>query len=251
MQVALDIPPREMLSSGEHLCPPSCCGCPVRQSGICRALDPEGLRQMARVSNRRVVSKGEPIQRDLGEGDGVASLVSGVVSLSRGLPDGRHQIVGLQFPPRVLGAVSGCDHRTEAIARDTVRLCAVARRDFEGVLSRFPKLEHEVLRQISEQLGESQDWLLAIGRKSAAERVASFLEMVAHHGSRAPSPEATVLVHLPLSRGAMADFLGLTIETVSRKMSELRRAGILDFTDATAVRILSPARLRMATGDVS
>lgn len=251
MQVALDPHSRKTLSPAEPLCPASCRGCPVRERGICRALDLEGLRQMARVSNRRVVLKGEPIHREHGQGEGVASIVSGVVSLSRGLPDGRHQIVGLQFPPRLLGAVPDRDHKLDAVARDNVRLCAIARRDFEGVLSRFPGLEHEVLRQVGEQLGETQNWLLAIGRKSAAERVATFLEMVARHRSQTGFPETPIRVALPLSRGAMADFLGLTIETVSRKMSELRRAGVIDFSDAASVRIVSPARLLMATGDSS
>ncbi len=245
----MHIAPKPHLPSTLHD-PAACQGCEVRRSGICRVLDPDNLSQMARVSSRRVVARGEPIHRVGLDDDVVANLLGGAVSLARCLPDGRQQIVGLQFPPSLVGNFVGVDDGLDTVARETVRLCVIPRHDFETIISRSPELEHAVLHQVGLQLDEARTWLLAIGRKSASERVATFLDMVARHRAVPAEEGGEYILHLPLSRGAMADFLGLTIETVSRKMTELRRTGIIDFSDATTVRILSRQRLKSATGDV-
>ncbi|WP_082505312.1 Crp/Fnr family transcriptional regulator [Aureimonas sp. Leaf324] len=228
--------------------PSPCLGCPVRRDGICRVLGNDELGRLALVSVRRVVPRHEAVWR-AGDGSGsVASLLSGVVSLSRSLPDGRQQIVALQFPTSVIGSLAG-GRELETVAQETTRICSVPRGHFENILSRNPELEREVIRQIGAQLDEARNWLVAIGRKSAAERVATYLHMlVTNH--RSPQRDAgPVEILLPLSRGATADFLGLTIETVSRKMTELKRSGIVDFDDATRMHVLSTDRLRAATGD--
>lgn len=241
-------PALRLLPGGAEKIPSPCVGCPVRQTGICRVLGPEELTRLARASVRRVIPRNEVVWRAGDSSGSVASLLSGAVSLSRCLPDGRQQIVALQFPTSVIGAIAGSTG-LETVARETTRICAVPLRHFENVLSHNPDMEREVVRQIGIQLDEARNWLLAVGRKTAGERVASYLDMLLRNGrSSDPNGEQPNL-RLPLSRGAMADFLGLTIETVSRKMTELRRAGIVEFHDASFVRILSPSGLANATGD--
>ncbi len=228
--------------------PASCLGCPVRRTGICRVLEDDELSRLAFVSVRRVVPRHAAVWR-ANDGSGyVTSLLSGAVSLARSLPDGRQQIVALQFPNSVIGSLVG-GAELEVIAQETTRICSIPRKHFENVLSRNPELEREMLRQIGVQLDEARNWLVAIGRKSAAERLATYLHMLVINHRLMQQDDAPFDVHLPLSRGATADFLGLTIETVSRKMTELKRMDIIDFQDATSVRIMSPERLKAATGD--
>ncbi len=103
------------------------------------------------------------------------------------------------------------------------------------------------------ELDEARDWLLSIGRKTARERVASLLHMIATHvpdASPAPAQQRTsVSLDLPLTRNDMADFLGLTIETVNRQISRLRQEGVIDLENNRHVTIADMERLSEAAGD--
>ena len=104
-------------------------------------------------------------------------------------------------------------------------------RIFERIVAEGRALQHRLFQQTLMELDEARDWLLAIGRKTARERVASLLHMIARHVPD-NSPDAArlrsaVTFDLPLTRADMADFLGLTIETVSRQITRLRQDGII------------------------
>ena len=149
-----------------------------------------------------------------------ANLLQGVVRLSKMLADGRQQIVGLQFPPDFIGRPFGDESRLSAEAASDVEVCTFTRAVLRDMIRRYPELEHQLFRQTLAELDDSREWLLAIGRKTARERVASLLYMIGTHVpdvSRLAARQRTnVTFDLPLSRTDMADFLGLTIETVSR-----------------------------------
>ncbi|WP_082505494.1 Crp/Fnr family transcriptional regulator [Aureimonas sp. Leaf324] len=228
--------------------PAGCVGCPVRQSGICHVLSVEELSLLARISTRRVVAQHDTVWRTRDDLGFVAVVLSGTVSLSLYLPDGRHQIVALQFPLSIIGAIAG-GTGLEIVAEETTRICSFPRSHFENVLSRNREMELEFRDQIGVQLDEARNWLLTVGRKTARERVATYLDQLSRGARSIDVSEEHRGLRLPLSRGAMADFLGLTIETVSRRMADLKREGIVDFHDASFAQILSPARLASATGN--
>lgn len=106
-----------------------------------------------------------------------------------------------------------------------------------------------MLQQTLNQLDEVRDLLMALGRKTARERVATYIRMVVRYMGGGPDDSGSGDIALPLSRGEMADFLGLTIETVSRKMTELRKERIVDFSNPSSLRVLSQQRLKEASGD--
>ncbi len=175
---------------------------------------------------------GQTLQADGEEAVVYANLQVGVVKLVKMLADGRQQIVGLLFPPDFVGRPFGHQNRLSAEAVSDVEVCTFPRTVLEDMVKRHPELERQLFQQTLRELDEARDWLLANGRKSARERVASLLYMIATHVPNVSPMQArsgrSVTFDLPLTRAEMADFLGLTIETVSRQFSRLRQDRIID-----------------------
>src|SRR5690606_1216466 len=97
----------------------------------------------------------------------------------------------------------------------------------EALMKDSAPLEHRIMMQALRELDEARDWMVTLGRKTAAEKVASFLFMIASHID--PTDEDDLATFdLPLSRSDIADFLGLTIETVSRQISKLKADGVIE-----------------------
>jgi CRP/FNR family transcriptional regulator len=100
--------------------------------------------------------------------------------------------------------------------------------------------------QTLRELDEARDWMVTLGRKTAAEKVASFLYLIASHTE--PAETAEMVFDLPLTRADIGDFLGLTIETVSRQMSRLKADGIIEISQYRHVSVPDMARLRLRCG---
>lgn len=235
-------------SEETELIPGGCVGCESRKLGICGALHGGQLAELSRMSRRRCVSAGGGIGHGDAGDDTFGVILSGVVRLSKSLPDGRNQIVGLQFAPSFVGRPFRETGGVEARSSGPVRICVFPRGSFENLLAHSPALEHRVLAEALSQLDSTRDWLIALGKKTALERVATYLEVIASH-ARPELVDAEADIAMPLTRGDMADFLGLTIETVSRKMTELRKMGVIDFETASAVRIRSRNSLHHVSGN--
>lgn len=190
----------------------------------------------------RNYAHGEAIWGEQDEAQTFAIVVSGIVKLTKMLADGRQQIVGLMFPGSCLGRAYSDTQHSFAEAATDIELCCFPRRQFEQVMEEHPKLEHALLEQTLLDLDEAHEWMLALGRKSAGEKMASFLLQMMHKSEQTkcphvrPQPELPIF-GLPLTRGEIADYLGLTLETVSRNFSKLRAAGIINLIDGQTVEI--------------
>lgn len=218
-------------SAGAEPLPSLCAACVARHRGICGALKGDELRELVVRTSRRRVEAGRTLQADGAEAAVYSNLLQGVVKLSKMLPDGRQQIVGLQYPPDFVGRPFGRESRLSAEAVSDLEVCTFPRSVIEELMRRNPDLQHRLLQQTLMELDEARDWLLAIGRKTARERVASLLYMIARHvpdpAADPAHPRSAVTFDLPLTRADMADFLGLTIETVSRQITRLRQDGLI------------------------
>src|SRR5690606_14638691 len=159
------------------------------------------------------------------------------------LEDGRQQVVGLQFAPDLLGRLFARESRVTAEAATDVDLCVVPRASMEALVNENPALKHRVMLQTLRELDEARDWMVTLGRKNAAEKVASFLYLIASHTE--PAETAEMVFDLPLTRADIGDFLGLTIETVSRQMSRLKADGIIEISQYRHVSVPDMARLRL------
>ena len=175
------------------------------------------------------------------------AIVDGVVSISKSLADGRRQIVGFMFPGDFLGVAEEALYSCTAQAVTPVELCRFPRQSFEALAEECPEIEHRLLHAVSTELVEAQEHLLIIGRQTAEERLCSFL---LHLNKRAPHrgwPDNPV--HLPMSRGDIGDYLGLSLETVSRTFTVLRDQGLVALTDAHTIEVRNKDELlRLAEG---
>jgi len=175
-------------------------------------------------------------QEIFGEGDPADcayKVVSGAVRAIRLLADGRRQIADFYLPGDVFGIELGSERRSAAEALGEV-VVVVARRQ---TLTAEPDQGARLWRLALGQLQRSQDHVLTLGRRSALERVASFLVDLAER------LDADREFDLPMSRQDMADFLGLTIETVSRTLTQLQADGLIAFSGCRRVRLARPAAL--------
>ncbi|RUT35055.1 Crp/Fnr family transcriptional regulator [Arsenicitalea aurantiaca] len=221
-----------------------CRSCEARHKGMCGVLEPEELVALARRTHK---TRHEPGAELIGESTEIrsyANVMRGVVKLTKGLEDGRQQVVGLQFAPDFLGRLFGDESQTTALAASDVDLCVVPRGALEQLIAENPALEHRLMQQTLRELDEARDWMVTLGRKTAQEKVASFLHLIALHADpHRPDGALGAVFDLPLSRADIADFLGLTIETVSRQMTKLRQAGVITITANRHVEVPNLRRL--------
>lgn len=178
--------------------------------------------------------EGDPVER-------LYEITAGVVRLTRLLEDGRRQVIAFGYPGDVIGFPAGECHHTDCDAITDATLSAYRRSTLEtgdGDPALHAKLLHAALNEISAM----QDHFMMLGRKSAAERVASFLNALMDRNSTRTGP--CHQIKLPMSRADIADFLGLTIETVSRCFTALRKTGIIALDGSHTVIVRDAAALR-------
>jgi CRP/FNR family transcriptional regulator, anaerobic regulatory protein len=227
--------------------PEICRACEARHKGVCGALTPKQLISLAKYTTRRTHPAGAVLLREADRVESHANIMKGVVKLSKILADGRQQIVGLQFAPDFMGRPLTAENAMTVEAASDVQICGFPKSVLDRLVIENPDLEHRLLTQALKELDEARDWMLTLGRKTAAEKVASFLYLIASH----IDPEAdgaSSTFTLPLSRSDIADFLGLTTETVSRQMSRLRKEGVIEIENRRGITIPDNERLLEEAG---
>lgn len=192
----------------------------------------------------RRVEAGQTLFQEGDRADEVFTLTHGMLKLYKLLADGRRQIVGFLVPGDFLGLAFGRTYVYSAEAVIPTQVCRFRRPQFMGLLDECPSLEKEILGRTSTELAAAQEQMLLLGRKTARERLASFLLALARRSTLAPRG----LLALPMSRADIADYLGLTIETVSRTLTTFRKEGLIGLPDKHHVTILRPEQLKLVAG---
>jgi CRP/FNR family transcriptional regulator, anaerobic regulatory protein len=236
--------------SSRRACPANpCAACAVRILSFCDAIEREQIDRLAAITTTRTV---EPHGAIVNEGDPAEHLfnvTAGTVKVYKLLADGRQQITGFLFPGDFLGLSSNERYAYSAEAVTSVTYCRFARKKLDQLLIDFPRVEHRLLGIASHELAAAQDQMLLLGRKSAREKVASFILMLARRGEKmglAASP-----VHVPMTRADIADYLGLTIETVSRVMTQLRKWNAIALPTPDEIHITDHRLLEAVAEDES
>lgn len=229
-----------------------CGSCVVRQTGICNALLTDELMQFRTIASRRKFAPGQQIHLADEKPEFFGAVVSGVVKLTKILFDGRQQVVGLLLPPDSVGRAFGRKAPCFAEAATEVELCCFPYAGFERMLDDFPGLKQRLLEQTLDDLDSALDWMVLLGRKTAKERVASLLLMLALRSTVADG-EANDRGHakvldLHLKREEIADFLGLTYETVCRQITMLKKRGVIQLAGRRRVLVPDVDALARAAG---
>lgn len=229
--------------------PVACRACTVRHHGICSVLSPEELSKLAGHTRHTFHEPGDALAMESDEVTGYANVIEGVIKLSRVLSDGRQQLVGLQFPSDLMGRLFADESPLTAEAASEVELCRMPKLVLEHLVGTSSELKQRLLRQSLQDLDEAREWMVTLGRKTASERVASILLLIAARSTGRDVPlSGSVTFDLPLIRADMADFLGLTIETVSRQISKFRKEGVIEISSHRHVVVPDVERLRSRAG---
>ncbi|MEM5467430.1 transcriptional regulator FnrL [Celeribacter marinus] len=228
------------------------CGtCPIRHRAVCARCEADELAVLDDIKYYRSYEAGQPIVWSGDRMDFVASVVTGVASLSQAMEDGRTQMVGLLLPSDFLGRPGRDAAPYDVVAVSNLTLCCFRRKPFEKMMMGTPHIGQRLLEMTLDELDAAREWMLILGRKTAREKIASLLAILARRETSLAlkKTEDGMVFELPLTREAMADYLGLTLETVSRQVSALKREGIIILEGKRRVLIPDFDRLQMETGD--
>jgi CRP/FNR family transcriptional regulator len=185
--------------------------------------------------------------------DFVASVVSGIASLTQTMEDGRRQMVGLLLPSDFVGRPGRVVAPYDVTATTDLVMCCFRRKPFEEMMATTPHVAQRLLEMTLDELDAAREWMLLLGRKTAREKIASLLAILARRdtGLKAKAAKGAISFDLPLTREEMADYLGLTLETVSRQMNALKRDGVVELAEKRRIVVPNFDRLAEETGDDS
>ena len=218
--------------------------CDIRPIAIWR-LAPAALGKLAAIAGSKRVDAGAQLIQEGEPAEDIFTLTEGMLKIYKLMPDGRRQITGFMIPGDLVGLAYGDSYIYSAEAVTDIVACRFRRGSLLALMADHPELEHRLLSRAGNELAAAQAQMLLLGRKTARERVASFLLGLAERrGTKTGEP-----MPLPMNRGDIADFLGLTIETVSRTLTLMRKAGLIILPDKHSVTITDLASLRAASGD--
>ena len=224
-----------------------CADCAVRDQALCSSLTDLELTALNTLGRRRKITRGQTL---IWAGDDsiiCANLLSGVLKLVAATPDGREQIVGLLYPADFVGQPYAGQADFTITALTDAELCIFPRDAFERVLEDHARMERLLLQRTLAALAGARTRILSRARNSAQEKFAFFLLDLALRASATgcrATPGGPITFDLPLTRGQIADVLGLTIETVSRQMTRLKAAGVIALPGGRAITISDEGALQ-------
>lgn len=219
-----------------------CQGCEVRDRAVCGVLDCATLEQFRNLGWTLKLGTGQTLFHEGDAATRVFTLTSGMLKLYKLLPDGRRQVTGFMHPGDFLGMSVDDEHAFSAEALEDSQLCWFPRNRFDDFVEDHGLLERELYKMAAHELAAAQQQIVLLGRKTATERLASFLLLLARRTEQIPGRPSNK-VKLPMSRSDIADYLGLTKETVSRVLSALKRERLIRLRAADDIELIDPEGL--------
>lgn len=166
----------------------------------------------------------------------VYRIESGYACIYKMMSDGRRQVVDFAYPGDLIGLGAGSEHVTSAHALGSCRVRAIPAATLHQLASQDAALALSLYDAVSHELEQARDLLLSCCQQSAIERLASFLVTLSRRNARKGLDAGTLV--LPMTRSDIGDYLGLTIETVSRTFTKLKAMGLIELTQCTTVRLV-------------
>jgi len=212
-----------------------CQKCQARNSALCSAMTGDEIDELFSIAHRVKVDSGSYLLHEEDSARFVYNLSSGVCTLERLASDGRRQIMAFVYPGDFIGINSGPAYSVSARALDPVTACRWNMKDVAALYKSHPVLEQRVHEIASRVLAATMDQLFVLGRKNAVEKIAYFLLYIDARQRQFDDHGDSFV--LPMTRIDIADYLGITVETVSRAFSRLKRRGLIDLSQAWTVTL--------------
>ena len=230
-----------------------CGDCPIRHRAVCAQCEADELARLEQIKYYRSYQAGQMIIWSGDRMEFVGSVVTGIATLTQTMQDGRRQMVGLLLPSDFVGRPGRATAAFDVTATTDVVMCCFRKKPFEEMLAATPHIAQRLLQMTLDELDAAREWMLLLGRKTAREKIASLIAIIARREAvlQPGQHHAQLAVDLPLTREEMADYLGLTLETVSRQISALKKDGVIVLVGNRHVRIPDLARLLEQAGNDS
>ncbi|MBK5927868.1 transcriptional regulator FnrL [Rhodobaculum claviforme] len=235
----------------DNLSSQDCADCPIRHRAVCARCESEEMALLEEVKYYRTFQAGQTVIWSGDRMDFVGSVVTGIASLTQTMEDGRRQMVGLLLPSDFIGRPGRQTAAYDVTAISDVVMCCFRRKPFEEMMVRTPRIAQRLLEMTLDELDAAREWMLLLGRKTAREKIASLIAIIGRRDAELKLRSAgnDLTFDLPLTREAMADYLGLTLETVSRQISALKRDGVILLEGKRHVTVPDFDRLLEEAGD--
>lgn len=226
----------------------SCANCLLGSICLPIALAEDDVVKLEQIVHQgRPLQKNEHLYRQSDKFRSVYAVRAGAVKTYSTSSAGDEQVTGFYLPGEIIGidGISNNQYTASAIALDTSAVCEIPFDQFEQLSQQLPSLQHHFFQIMSKGISDDQKLLTLIKKNSADERVASLLlSLSARYKRRNLSADCFIL---PMTRADIGNFLGLTIETISRVFSRLKKAQILE-TEGKQVRVLDLNKLYQVAG---
>lgn len=224
-----------------------CDTCPVADRAVCSALSSDDRSELARMGHHRRYTRGETIVAAGDTATVCATLTRGAAKMSTIDRDGTERIVALVHPAGMLGQLFAPTAMLNVTALTDSEACIFPRTRFEALSKARPTLAQRLLAEVSRELDESRSLIDLISKRQARGRVAALILAFARAASPAPCHDEAAF-DLPLTRGEMAQLLGVTIETVSRTLTALESEGAIRRAGSHGIVILDRPALEPVAG---
>src|SRR3954470_9416177 len=205
--------------------PEECAHGAVREIAVCTALSAPELERLRGIAVTKLYEPGATLFSADEPATMVGTVVRGTIKCFKLLADGRQQIVGFLFPGDFVGSPTQETTHGFAEALTRVEICVFPFPAIQRLIREMPNLERRLLSLANEDVDLAQEWMLLLGRKTAQERLATFLLLLGQKAKARGVAEGPI--ELPMNRSEIADYLGLSLETVSRQFTKLKSSGYI------------------------
>ena len=219
------------------------CGtCIARSSTLCASLQDADMNKLYAIASEQRYNAGEALFRQEQSADFVFSIRKGYASMFRLTADGKRQILAFLFPGDFVGFTSEDNYHFGVSAIADLSACRFERSSLETLIGEHPEMDRKLRFTLTRAMDASFELLFSLGRKDALQKVASFIWYISYRQRKLHRPDNPI--YLPMKRTDIADFMGLTIETVSRAFTAMKEQDIIRLHGAYEVEILDMDELR-------
>lgn len=223
----------------------------MRAAALCGAIDGEASKALEALARRKRITRTETLAWQDEESPMVGIVRKGIVKLTVTDSEGDEQIVGIARPGEFIGRPFGGPLPYGIGATTTAEVCVFPRKAFDALATRYAPLGHALLTLTLEELERTRRWLGMLGKKNAGQKLAAFLVEIAATRSAGRMTDIATTIEMPFRRHQIADVLGLTVETVSRQFTELRKRRIIELPTSRQIVLRDPEALLAMSGQGS
>jgi len=224
-----------LISDSNSLEKSRCAICKIRSYSFCRCLPEERLKDFAKISEEKEFEDKKTIFLQQDQSKNLYNITKGNVKIYRLLSDGRIQIIGFLYPGDFFGSYKKEKYNYSAESIGDLRLCVFDQKSLDDYLEKNMNLAKELLHMTSHELTLAQDRMMVLGKMNASERVAKFILNISDQRLRIGWQNNPI--SMPMTRQDIADYLGLTLETISREFSKLKASNVIKFLSPKQIYI--------------